>query len=211
MKVLATNTGEKRQIEWLGQKVETGIFKFPNSDGIYLGKTDVQGDHVMDRESHGGIDKACYLFSADVYPHFRQLHPSLQWDWGMFGENITVSGLDESQVMIGSQYQIGEVIVEVSEPRQPCYKLGVRFGTQKILKQFIAADKPGVYVRVLQSGLVRPEDEMVLLTVGSALSIRDIHQLMYGKHENPELLHDALALEKLAVSSKVDLRRGSGE
>lgn len=207
MKIISTNTGEKRQILWLGEQVETGIFKYPNSSGVYLGETDVQNDNVMDRESHGGIDKACYLFSTNAYPYFQKLHPSLEWGWGMFGENLTIQGLDESKIMIGSQYQIGEAMVEVSEPRQPCFKLGVRFGTQRILKQFVAADKPGVYVRVVQCGMVRPEDKMTLLAVGSSISIRDIHQLMYGKHLYPDLIKEALELEKLAESTKVDLRR----
>jgi MOSC domain-containing protein YiiM len=207
MKVIATNIGERRQVSWRGKKVETGIFKSPVSDGIFLGSTDVQNDHVVDRKWHGGVDKACYLFSAEAYTHFKKWHPQLNWDWGMFGENVTIEGLDESEIMIGSQYQIGEAIVEVSEPRQPCFKLGVRFGTQKILKQFIAHDRPGVYVRVLQQGFVRPEDEMVLIESGSSISIQDIHQLMFRKHANPMLLEEALKLEKLAESSKVDLRK----
>lgn len=207
MKVISTNTGEKRHILWLGKELETGIYKSPHNRGIFLEESGVKGDHIGNPESHGGKDKACYLFSADIYPHFQKIHQRLEWDWGMFGENLTIEELDESEIMIGSQYQIGEAIVEVSEPRQPCFKLGVRFGTQKILKQFIVADKPGVYVRVLQSGLVRPEDKMELLTIGSAISISDIHQLMYGRHENPDLISSALALEKLAESTKEDLRR----
>ncbi len=207
MKVISTNIGERRKIQWLGQDVETGIFKSPVPEGIFLGETDVANDHVVNRESHGGIDKACYLFSAEAYPNFQRLYPSLEWNNGMFGENLTVSKLDEKEIMIGSLYQIGDAIVEVSEPRQPCFKLGVRFGTQKILKHFIAADQPGVYVRVLQNGHVRAGDSMVLLAKGSDISIRDIHQLMFKKHQNPDLIHDALALEKLAESTKVDLRK----
>ena len=205
MKVISTNVGKRRQVVWRGRKVETGIFKRPVAEGVLLGETDVADDNVVDRRWHGGIDKACYLFSSDAYQHFQSLHPSLEWDWGMFGENLTISGLDEGVVGIGSQYQIGEAIVEVSEPRQPCFKLGVRFGTQKILKQFIAADRSGVYVRVLQSGHVCPGDRMVLLAKGSDISIRDIHQLMFRKHLNQDLISTAITLEKLAESTRMGL------
>lgn len=199
MKVVSVNTGERKMIKWRSRNIETGIFKLP-VDQIHLGTTDVENDQVVDRKYHGGIDKACYLFSADDYGFWKEKYPSLEWDWGMFGENITISGLDESDIFIGSTYQIGTAVIEVSQPREPCFKLGIRFGTQKVLKDFIAAEQSGVYVRVLKEGIVKPGDEMTLLEKGSDISVKDIFQLIYKNHQSPELVKEALKLNKLAES-----------
>ncbi|MEQ8581714.1 MAG: MOSC domain-containing protein [Marinoscillum sp.] len=207
MQVVSVNLGEKRTIRWKRKEVETGIFKYPVNDPITLGYEDVENDHVVDRKYHGGIDKACYLFSADVYPSWKSRYPQLSWDWGMFGENVTVRDLDESRVHIGSTYRIGTALVEVSEPRQPCFKLGIRFGTQKVLKDFIAAGHSGVYVRVLTPGVVKAGDQMTLIEKGSDLSILDIFQLIYQQHKNPELIHKALQLKNLAEGARRNLQK----
>ncbi|MFT6867086.1 MAG: MOSC domain-containing protein YiiM [Cyclobacteriaceae bacterium] len=207
MKVVSVNIGERKKIRWRLRTIETGIFKSP-VDQIILDSTDVVNDHVVDRKYHGGIDKACYLFSADVYDYWKAKYPDLVWDWGMFGENVTVAGLNESEIFIGSTYAIGSAIIEVSEPRQPCFKLGIRFGTQKVLKDFIAAAHSGVYVRVLQSGEVKSGDEMVLLEKGSDVSILDIFQLLYNKHQSQDLLLKATQLNKLAESTRISLSKG---
>lgn len=201
MKVVSVNIGERRKIQWRSKSVETGIFKYP-VDKIALGVHDVDTDQVVDRKYHGGADKACYLFSADVYDFWKAKYPKLDWDWGMFGENITVSGLDESQMMIGAQYRIGEAVVEVSEPRQPCFKLGIRFGTQKILKEYIAQEHSGVYIRVLKPGIVKSEDELTLLKEGENLSVQDVFRLIYKKSKDMTLLENAKNSAKLAISSK---------
>ncbi len=178
MKVISVNIGEKQTVTWRRKSLETGIFKYP-TDKITLGATDVVGDHVVDRRFHGGIDKACYLYAADTYSFWKKKHPHLKWNWGMFGENVTLTDLDESKVFIGSKYQLGTAVVEVSSPRYPCFKLGIRFGTQIILKQFIQYGRSGVYVRVLKPGDVQADDVMTLTEKGSDISIQDVFQLKY--------------------------------
>jgi len=207
MQVVSINLGERQTVRWKRKEVETGIFKYPVNHHITLGYEDVESDHVVDRKYHGGIDKACYLFSADVYPFWKSRYPQLSWDWGMFGENITVMGLDESKIHIGSTYSIGTAMVEVSEPRQPCFKLGIRFGTQKVLKEFIAAGHSGVYLRVITPGKVKAGDQMSLIEEGSDISILDIFQLFYHQHKNPELVHKALELKKLAAGARRNLQK----
>lgn len=204
MKVISVNIGERRKVKWRSRTVETGIFKFP-IDEIILAKTDVENDHVVDRKYHGGSDKACYIFSADDYECWKIKYPDLEWNWGMFGENITIEGLKESEIFIGSQYSIGTAIVEVSEPRQPCFKLGIRFNTQKVLKDFISNGKSGVYLRVLKQGVVTIGDEFKLINKGSDISIQDVFELIYKKHKNSELIKEAIQLDKLAHSTKDDL------
>jgi len=166
MKVTSVNLGEKRSINWRGQEIETGIFKFPVQSSIRLGKEDVDNDNVIERKYHGGIDKACYIYSADHYSYWEKLYPDLDFKPGMFGENITIEGLDEAKIFIGDIFQIGGAKVEVSQPREPCYKLGFRFDTQKVLKQFLNAPYPGVYLRVIEEGNVNVGDKLELIEKG---------------------------------------------
>ncbi len=201
MKVISVNLGEKRKVKWKSKIKETGIFKQPVTE-ITLGSTDVEKDSVVDRKYHGGVDKACYLFSADVYNDWKEKYPDLDWDWGMFGENITVAGLDESKIMIGAIYQLGKAVVEVSEPRQPCSTLGIRFNTQQVIKDFIAAEHSGVYLRVIQPGRVKATDTIELISEGEDISIRDVFRMIYKKETSPNKIAQALASEKLAQSSK---------
>ncbi|SEK40626.1 MOSC domain-containing protein YiiM [Aquimarina amphilecti] len=189
MKVISTNIGEAKTISWRGKEVKTGIYKHPIDQPIFLGTEDVKGDHVVDRRVHGGVDKACYLYAAEHYPYWKEKYPNLDWDYGMFGENLTILGLDERIINIGSIYKLGEALVQVSQPRQPCYKLGVRFGTQTILKQFIEALIPGVYLRVLTPGIVKIDDILIPKEIHTdGISIQDMYKLFYDQNS-----HEALA------------------
>lgn len=203
MKVIATNLGEPKKITWRGKEITTGIYKYPTSEPLRLGTEDVQKDSVIDRRYHGGVDKACYLFSADYYGYWKYLYPDLDWNWGMFGENLTVLGMDENLLRIGDIYKIGTAIVEISEPREPCYKLGIRFDTQDILKQFIQHNHPGTYVRVLEEGDVTVDDRMELITKSkNALTIAAYFKLLYAKEKNPETIRLAINNKALSVSRR---------
>ena len=120
---------------------------------------------------------------------WKKLYPNLSWDWGMFGENLTIEGLDEFKVRVGDIYRIGEALVQVSQPREPCYKLGIRFGTQKILKEFIAHNHPGTYVKILEEGTVKTGDGVVLIERSSnSLTVQQFFELMFLKEKPQELL-----------------------
>lgn len=182
MKIISTNLGKRKTVTWRGKPVETGIFKEPVNHPIVLGKDDVEGDHVIDRKYHGGEHKACYLYSADHYPFWRQYYPDHEMQHGMFGENLTVEGLDESKLIVGDEYTIGTARVQISEPRQPCFKLGIRFEDQGILKRFIGTTYCGAYVRVLQPGEVKSGDKMEKVkSIKGGLSIAEIFSLIYDK------------------------------
>lgn len=163
MQIISLNIGNKTKVRWGLKYYNTGIFKHPAGDSIFLGETDVENDAVIDRKYHGGIDKACYVFSADYYEHFKALYPEVSWDYGMFGENITFSNCDEKDIFIGDVYQIGDSIVEVSGPREPCVKLGIRFNTQKVIKQFINYGHSGFYLRVKKTGYIHKNDAIQLI------------------------------------------------
>jgi len=185
MKVISTNIGKATTIVWNNKKEQTGIFKYPTTRAIRLEKNAVLGDTLIDKIHHGGINKACYLFSADYYDYWKERYPDLKWDWGMFGENLTISNLDEAVLGVGDIYKLGETLVEITQPREPCYKLGVRFETQKILKQFIKHNHPGTYIKILEEGKVRVNDTMVLFKkVKNSLTIQQFYKTLYQKEKN---------------------------
>lgn len=208
MKIISTNIAQPTTIVWRGQEIQTGIYKYPVETPISLGLSDVDNDHVIDRRYHGGSDKACYLYSADHYPFWKNSYPDLDWNWGMFGENLTVGGLDESEIRIGDRYQIGEAIVQVSQPRQPCFKLGIRFGDQKVVDDFWKSSFPGIYVRVLQTGSVKTGDGFVLLERNSeSLSVSQVFSVFRSLPINAELIQKAINEPFLAESCRKDIRK----
>lgn len=208
MKILSTNIAEPAVIEWRGQEIQTGIFKHEVEIPIFLGVEDVVNDHVLDRRYHGGTDKACYLYSADHYAFWKSKYPNQDWEWGMFGENLTVEGLNESQIRIGDRFQIGDAVVQVSQPRQPCFKLGVRFGDQKVVDDFWEAPFPGVYVRILKTGMVKKGDQFILLESNpESLSVSQVFSVFRSNRDNVELMQLAVADLFLAESCRKDIRK----
>ncbi|MGB5364110.1 MAG: MOSC domain-containing protein [Aureibaculum sp.] len=177
MKVVSVNIGEKRTIQWRKKVVETGIFKYPSDTPIFLDKEDVLNDAVVDRKHHGGIEKAVYGYSENYYEFWRQLYPNLNWNYGMFGENLTITNLDETKIYVGNIYKIGEANIEVTKPREPCYKLGIRFNDPAIIKQFWNSTKSGIYFKVLQPGFVDKNDKLILIKEAvNTTTIADVYQ-----------------------------------
>lgn len=208
MKVISTNLGKRTKIVWNGKETMTGIYKYPVDESLYLDTEDVQGDTVVDRKYHGGTYKACYLFSADNYPYWKEKYPLLDWNWGMFGENLTIEGLDESQLRIGSTYKLGNALVQITQPREPCYKLGVRFGNQDILKQFIDHGFPGTYIRVLQPGKVAIGDIMELVEESTAaLTVQQFYYLLFAKTKDQDVLQMAIQNEALPLKKREKLKK----
>jgi len=208
MKIVSLNLGENKTVDWRGKPVQTGIFKYPVNGPVVLGKTDVEGDVVFDRKYHGGIDKACYLFSADHYPEWEKKYPDLDWDFGMFGENVTVEGLKESDFFIGDILRIGGATIQVSQPREPCFKLGIRFETQTVLKKFIAAKQPGIYARVFESAAINVGDSIELIErPHNSIRLLEVWDLLYSQNPDQELLEFALGYPLLSDGCKNSLRK----
>jgi MOSC domain-containing protein YiiM len=206
MKIISTNKAKPTTIRWNGQDLTTGIFKNPTVQPIFLGKETVVSDEVSDRKVHGGEFKACYLFSAEQYPYWKNLYPNLNWNYGMFGENLTVSGLDETQVQIGSIYKVGTALVQITQPREPCYKFGVKFGDQNILKQFIEHGFPGTYVRVVEEGIVKTGDDLTLVeTAENSLSVFEFFKLLFAKEKNQTHIERAVKNDALPLKKRIKL------
>lgn len=176
MKVISVNIGKKEKIDYKGRIIETGIFKKPVTTAIFLGKEDVENDAVIDRRYHGGIDQAVYAYSKNHYKYWKELYPNVDLKYGTFGENLTIKNLEETEICVGSVYQLGDAIIEVTKPRIPCMKLGIVFGTQQFLKQFWNTTKSGVYFKVLQLGKVEVGDSLILIKKKqNSLSIAEIY------------------------------------
>ncbi len=159
MKIIATCIGERREVDWQGEKITTGIFKSPVDISVFLDIENIRGDAVCNREVHGGVDQAVYGYSLKHYEYWKKRYPDLEWDFGMFGENLTIDDLEETKIHVGDTYKVGEVILEVTKPREPCHKLAMKFNSRKILRQFLRASKSGIYFKVLQTGFVKTGDE----------------------------------------------------
>ncbi|HKL90621.1 MAG TPA: MOSC domain-containing protein [Allomuricauda sp.] len=208
MKVISTNLGKPTKIVWNGKETMTGIYKYPVDAPLFLDLEVVQDDTVVDRKHHGGIYKACYLFAADHYAHWKEKYPLLDWNWGMFGENLTIEGLDESQLRIGSIYKLGSALIQITQPREPCYKLGIRFGNQNILKQFIDHGFPGTYVRILKPGTVSANDFMILEEESNnPLTVQEFYNLLFSKAKDQGVLELALKNEAIPPNKREKLEK----
>jgi len=203
MKVISTNIAQSTTVIENGKSVKTGIYKTHVEDGITLGLTDVVGDAVMDRKHHGGIDKACYIYSADHYPFWQKKFPDLHWTYGMFGENLTVEGINESEINVGDTFAVGTAIIQVSEPRRPCSILGIRFGTQAMVKEFYHQPYPGIYVRVLKEGKIKKGDSFKLIKKEkNSISIAAVYSLFASDDKNHSLAKKAITISSLAQTCK---------
>jgi len=206
MQIVSVNTGEPRTIRWKGVDVVTGIFKHPVESPLFLGENGVIGDHVMDSRYHGGKDKACYLYSSDHYIFWKSSYPDADWEWGMFGENLTVENMDESLILIGDIFRIGGAVVQITQPRQPCYKLGIRIGNPDIVKQFSLSDFPGAYIRVLEEGFVKKGDSVCKVeTFPDSPSLKTVFHMLFHDSFDREEVRRVTENVRLAASCRKDL------
>ncbi|MEP3836234.1 MAG: MOSC domain-containing protein [Algibacter sp.] len=208
MKITSTNIAKPTTILWNNKEVVTGIYKTPTNHPIFLGTSDVVGDEVTDRKYHGGEFKACYLFSEDHYDYWKKLYPNLDWNWGMFGENLTVSGLNENEILIGNIYKLGGALIQITQPREPCFKLGIKFSHQNILKQFIDYGFPGTYIRVLKEGFVKTGDTFKLLEKAkNSISTHQFFNLLYSKEKNKAHIKCILTIDALPKRKRDKLKQ----
>lgn len=209
MKLVSINLAEKKSILWKGSAIDTGIFKKPITGKAVINKNGVVGDCVADKKYHGSLDKAVYLYSADHYDYWKKKYPTLDWNFGMLGENLTIEGLNEADYCFGETLQIGtNLVLQITQPRQPCYKLGVKFGTQKIVKDFINAPCPGLYVRVLKEGKIKTGDKVqVLEKMQGGLSVLEFWKILHQKNINRSDVEKCLNDKYLVEEAKQSFRR----
>ncbi len=188
---------------WHGKRVTTGIFKEPIQDRVIMRRLNLDGDQQADLTVHGGISKAVYAYPSEHYGYWRTELPAMDLCWGMFGENFTTDGLLENAVYIGDRFQIGETEVMATEPRMPCYKLGIKFGRADIIKRFLASRRTGFYFAVMREGLVGAGDTVELIRrEQEEISVADITRLYAFDKDDVKSLRRAIQVEALPESWK---------
>jgi MOSC domain-containing protein YiiM len=200
MQLLSLNVGRPRLVNHNGGPVSTAIFKTPVKERLRLRTLNLDGDRQADLTVHGGPTKAVYLYPSEHYEFWRHEIPELELPWGMFGENFTTQGLLETEVNIGDRFGVGTAEIMVTEPRMPCYKLGIRFGRTDIIKRFLQSQRTGFYFAVLREGEVGVGDSFELLERNAhALKVSDITRLYSYDRTNIELLKRAIAVPELPI------------
>lgn len=193
-------------VDWNGEPVTTGIFKEPSPGPIMLRTLNLEGDGQADLSVHGGVSKAVYAYPVEHYEFWKQTLPAdylpdMNLPYGMFGENFTTEGLFEDAVNVGDRFRIGQAELMVSEPRLPCYKLGIKFGRADIIRKFLQSRRTGFYFAVLKEGEVRAGDEIELLSRdASNIPISDITRLYAFERDDLATLRRTVQLKALSAS-----------
>ncbi len=203
MKILSLNVGLPREVTWQGKLVTTGIFKEPVNGPVMLRTLNLDGDRQADLTVHGGVDKAVYAYPSEHYGYWRAELPGVDLPWGMFGENFMSEGLLEETVYIGDRFRIGETEVIVTEPRMPCYKLGIKFGRADIIKRFLASRRTGFYFAVAREGMVSAGDAVEFIGRDQQeISAADIIRLYAFERSDVKGLRRAIEVKALPESWK---------
>jgi MOSC domain-containing protein YiiM len=198
MRLISLNVGLPREIAWHGKSVTTGIFKQPVTGPVMVRTLNADGDAQADLSAHGGIDKAIYAYPVEHYRFWRDELPDVEMGWGMFGENFTVEGLIEESVYIGDHYRIGAVELVVTQPRLPCYKLGIRLDRADMVKKFLASRRTGFYFGVTREGEAEAGDAIEFLSrEQDRISVADITRVYAFEKNDVETMQDALRVEAL--------------
>jgi len=201
MKIISVNVGLPRLVLRNDEPVSTGIFKEPVGGRVMMRTLNLDGDRQADLSVHGGPEKAVYVYPSEHYEFWKRELPEMELPWGIFGENLTTTGLFETEVNIGDKFRVGTAEVMVTQPRMPCYKLGIRFGRVDIIKRFLVSERSGFYLSVLKEGDVGAGDEFELLEKSrSSVTVVDITRLYSTDKENVDLMRRAIATDALPDS-----------
>ncbi|BBA34305.1 MOSC domain protein [Methylocaldum marinum] len=208
MELLAISLAEPKQVEYHGRSISTGIYKEPVEGPVKVGTFGLEGDVQVDLKNHGGKDKAIYVYTVENYRFWeRELNKS-SFAFGQFGENFTVSGMPDDTVHIGDIFAIGKLVVQVTQPRVPCFKLGIRMGDPSFVDAFLNSGRNGFYFRVLEEGEVNSGDTIVRLQQDEVrLNIRDAMLAIIKGPRQQEIIERALRIEALSESWQESLKK----
>lgn len=182
-RIESVNTGRPQTYQWRGEEITTAIWKYPVADPVLIRGVNLLGDDQADRRAHGGPDKAVYAYAREDLDWWGgQLGRNLEA--GIFGENLTVRGLAASSAVVGERWRIGSVLLEVCQPRIPCYKLGFRMGDPHFVKHFGEATRPGAYLRILEEGAITSGDQIEIVhRPGHELTVADVSRIYLRDHD----------------------------
>lgn len=192
MKVVSVNVGLPREVIWRGESVLTSIFKEPVAGRVRVESLNLVGDRESDLTVHGGAEKAVYVYPSEHYAFWRKELPGVDLPWGSFGENLTVEGLAEDRVRIGDEITIGSAVFVVTQPRMPCFKLGIRFGRMDMVKRFLQSGRSGFYLSVSREGELGSGDLIALTpSQAPAISVAEFVSIYATNGRDKELLRRA--------------------
>ncbi|HSE33781.1 MAG TPA: MOSC domain-containing protein [Pyrinomonadaceae bacterium] len=201
MKIISLNVGLPRLVLRNGEPVSTGIFKEPIAGRVMMRRLNLDGDRQADLSVHGGPSKAVYVYPAEHYDFWKREFPAMDLPWGMFGENLTTTGLLETEINIGDKFRISAAEVMVTEPRMPCFKLALKFGRPDIIKRFLQSERTGFYLAVLKEGEVGAGDEFESVERDAHdVRVSDVTRLYTREKHNAGLLRRAIEVEALPES-----------
>jgi MOSC domain-containing protein YiiM len=198
MKLISLNVGRPQEFNWMGKTVRTSIFKNPVVDRRQVSFLNIEGDEQSDLNVHGGINKAVYAYDLSHYEYWKNILQRDDWQHGMFGENLTTSGLIDEQVRIGDIYQIGTAKLQVIQPRFPCFKLNIRFGLPNMIDRFMEEKRNGIYFSVFEEGMLQVNDEIKLVMSSPYnVTVADYVNCYYSKGSDKSVLGNLLSVPYL--------------
>ncbi len=210
MKIASVNVGLPREVIWHGRTVTTGIYKQPVEGRITLRKLDLDGDRQADLTVHGGEFKAVYAYALEHYDYWKRELRGVELPMGAFGENFTTEGLDEKSVHLGDRFSVGTAEVIVTQPRLPCYKLGIRFQSDAMVSRFLNSGRMGFYFAVTSEGEVAAGDEIrQIASDANAVPVTEIARLYVAEkfsEDDVALLRRALQVDALPADWKAYFR-----
>jgi MOSC domain-containing protein YiiM len=208
MKMISVNVGLPREITVGGKTVRTSIWKYPVEGRVHVSTLNIDGDQQSDLSVHGGVHKAVYLYPSEHYSYWRTQLPDAELPWGAFGENFTTEGILEDQIKIGDRIQVGSAEFMVTQPRMPCFKLGIRFNRRDMVKRFLESKRTGLYLAVIHEGEVGNDDAIEFTAKQeTGVTITDIVSLYSTDSHNQDLLRRASDLPALPESWKDYFRK----
>lgn len=199
MKLLSVNVSLPKEVLYRGRTVTTSIFKEPVDGRVMLRTLNLDGDGQADLMGHGGIYKAAYAYSIENYDYWKRELARTDFTFGQFGENFTVEGMLEDEIHVGDVFRVGGALVEVTQPRVPCYKLGIKMGLPRFVKTFLASCRVGFYLRVLEEGEVDAGDGFEYVrTETERMTVREICHLLYFDIKDLDGARKALRIRALS-------------
>ena len=199
MNILSVNISGAKQADYNGRVVGTGIYKEPVAGPVQAGKLTLEGDRQVDHRYHGGEHKAVYAYPYEHYSYWAEQLGRDDFSYGQFGENFTTEGVLETDVHIGDRFRIGEALVEVTQPRVPCFKLGMKMEDPRFVQVFLRSGLSGFYLRVLEEGQVEAGNAIEReFTHPEKITVRAIHHLYFNDSTNREEIKRALSVEALS-------------
>jgi MOSC domain-containing protein YiiM len=208
VKLISVNVGGPRSVTWHGRDVLTSIWKAPVDGRVRVSRLNVAGDAQSDLSVHGGPEKAVYAYPSEHYAYWRPKLPGVDLPWGAFGENFTTEGILEHDIRVGDRLSVGSVELVCTQPRMPCYKLGVRFGRDDMVKLFHESGRTGFYLAVLREGDVASGNAIELTgSDAHGVTVADIAALYLDDADKQALLRRATELEALPESWREYFRK----